>query len=194
MQEARRLASEEVSLARAFGAPRCLGVALRAAGLVEHDSVRVGLLREAVDVLVDSYGVLELARSLIDLGAAVRLGGNPSEARALLGRGQELAAFCAATALVKRARDELRAAGARPRRIAVSGVDALTPSERRVAQLAAEGMINREIAQSLFVTEKTVETHLRNTYAKLKIRSRTQLQGAFTTSVAAFTGLAAYAR
>jgi DNA-binding CsgD family transcriptional regulator len=145
----------------------------------------VRLLREAVDVLEDSYGVLELARALVDLGAAVRLDGSPAEARVLLGRGQELAAFCAATALVERARDELRAAGARPRRSAVSGVDALTPSERRVAQMAAEGMINREIAQSLFVTEKTVETHLRNSYAKLKVRSRTQLQDAFTTSVAA---------
>ena len=185
VQEARRLASEEVSLARAFGAPRCLGVALRAAGLVQDSSVRVGLLREAVKVLEDSHGVLELARSLIDLGAAVRLAGSPAEARALLGRGQELAAFCAAPALVERARDELRAAGARPRRSAVSGVDALTPSERRVARMAAEGMINREIAQSLFVTEKTVETHLRNTYAKLNVRSRTQLQGAFTKSVAA---------
>jgi DNA-binding CsgD family transcriptional regulator/tetratricopeptide (TPR) repeat protein len=181
--EARRLASEEVSLARAFGAPRCLGVALRAAGLVEENSMRVGLLREAVGVLEGSCGVLELTRSLIDLGAALRLAGSPAEARVLLGRGQELAAFCAATALVKRARDELRTAGARPRRVAVSGVHALTPSERRVAQMAADGLINREIAQSLFVTEKTVETHLRNAYAKLKVRSRTQLQGAFTASL-----------
>jgi DNA-binding NarL/FixJ family response regulator len=102
--------------------------------------------------------VPELARSLVDLGAANRLAGSPAEARVLLGRGQELAAFCAATASVERARDELRAAGARPRRSAVSGVDAPTPSERRVAQMAAEGMINREIAGSLFVTDKTVET------------------------------------
>ena len=92
---------------------------------------------------------------------------------------------CGATALVDRARDELRAAGARPRRTALSGVDSLTPSERRVAQMAAEGMINREIAQSLFVTEKTVETHLGNTYAKLKVRSRTELSGALTSAAAA---------
>ena len=185
VQEARRLAAEEVSLARGFGAPRCLGVALRAAGLVEQSSVRVGLLREAVEVLENSYGMLELARSLIDLGSAVRLGGAPAEARTLLGRAQELATACAATALVDRAREELRAAGARPRRTALSGVDSLTPSERRVAQMAAEGMINREIAQSLFVTEKTVETHLGNTYAKLKIRSRTELSGVFANSVTA---------
>jgi len=138
-----------------------------------------------VQVLEDSYGELELARSLIDLGASLRLGGATAEARTLLGRGQELAAACAATALVERARNELRAAGARPRRAAVTGIDSLTPSERRVAQLAADGMINREIAQSLFVTEKTVETHLGNTFSKLKVRSRTQLQEAFTNSVAA---------
>ena len=185
VEEARRLAAEEVVLARAFAAPRCLGVALRAAGLVHDGLAREKLLREAVAVLEDSYGVLELARSLIDLGAAVRLRGAPAEARTLLERGQELAAACAATALVERARGELRAAGARPRRTALSGVDSLTPSERRVAQMAAEGMINREIAQSLFVTEKTVETHLGNTYAKLKVRSRTELSGALTSAAAA---------
>lgn len=136
-------------------------------------------------MLEDSYGVLELARSLIDLGTAVRLAGDRAEARELLGLGQELAAQCGATALAERARDELRAAGARPRRTAVSGADSLTPSERRVAQMAAEGMINREIAQGLFVTEKTVETHLGHAYAKLKVSSRTELQGALTESVAA---------
>ena len=183
--EARRLATEEVTLARAFGASRCLGVALWAAGMVETGSTRIGLLREAVEVLEDSYGILELARSLIDLGAALRLAGSTAEARTLLGRGHELATTCTATALIERARNELRAAGARPRRTAVSGIDSLTPSERRVAQLAAEGMINREIAQSLFVTEKTVETHLGNTFAKLKVRSRTQLQDAFMKSIAA---------
>ena len=120
-----------------------------------------------------------------DLGAAIRLAGDPAEARTLLGRGQELAMSCGATALVDRARDELRAAGARPRRTALSGVDSLTPSERRVARMAADGMINREIAQALFVTEKTVETHLGNTYAKLGVRSRTELQGAFAKSAAA---------
>jgi len=152
---------------------------------VEEGSVRVGLLREAVEVLEDSYAVLELARSLIVLGAAVRLAGGRGEARGLLARGREMAASCGATALVERARDEMRAAGARPRRLAVSGADSLTPSERRVARMAAEGMINREIAQSLFVTEKTVETHLRHTYAKLKVRSRGELPGAIRESLTA---------
>ena len=184
IEEARRLASEEVSLARAFGAPRCLGVALRAAGLVEEGLGRVQFLREAVAVLEGSYGRLELARALVDLGSALRDAGERSDARTVLGRGRELALSCGATALADRARDELYAAGARPRRTAVSGADSLTPSERRVAQMAAEGMINREIAQALFVTEKTVETHLGHAYAKLKVRSRAELPKALAASPA----------
>ena len=84
-------------------------------------------------------------------------------------------ARCGALRLAGRAREELVAAGARPRRAALSGRDALTPSERRVAQLAADGMTNREIAQALFVTEKTVETHLGRAFMKLGVRSRKQL-------------------
>ena len=66
----------------------------------------------------------------------------------------------------------------RPRREALSGVDSLTPSERRVADLAAAGRTNRDVAQELFVTPKTVEVHLSNAYRKLGIRSRRELAGA----------------
>jgi DNA-binding CsgD family transcriptional regulator len=75
----------------------------------------------------------------------------------------------------------LLATGARPRRIALSGVESLTPSERRVAEMAAEGGTNREIAQALFVTPKTVEVHLSSAYRKLSIRSRSQLSKALAT-------------
>ena len=117
----------------------------------------------------------ELARALVDLGAATREAGEREEARSVLSRGLELATECGATALAERARSELLAAGARPRRTAVTGVEALTPSERRVAEMAAGGLVNREIAQALFVTEKTVETHLGKAYSKLKVRSRKEL-------------------
>jgi DNA-binding CsgD family transcriptional regulator len=70
------------------------------------------------------------------------------------------------------------ATGARPRRVALSGLDALTPSERRVAGMAAKEMTNRDIAQALFVTPKTVEVHLSSVYRKLGIASRAQLAGA----------------
>jgi DNA-binding CsgD family transcriptional regulator len=82
-----------------------------------------------------------------------------------------------ASKLADRAVAELVAAGGKPRARARRGVDALTPSERRVVDLAAQELSNRQIAQALFVTEKTVETHLLSAFRKLGVRSRTQLAG-----------------
>ncbi|MGH3615583.1 MAG: helix-turn-helix transcriptional regulator, partial [Pseudonocardia sp.] len=121
---------------------------------------------------------LEHARALVDLGAALRRGNQRRAARDALARGQELAHRCAADALVERAREELIATGARPRRVALSGAEALTPSERRVAELAATGMSNRDVAQALFVSSKTVETHLGSAYRKLAVSGRAELAGA----------------
>ena len=135
-------------------------------------------MREAVDVLADSPARLEYARALVDLGAALRRGNSRSEARQVLRRGVELAHQCGATALVERANRELAATGAHPRTIMLSGLDALTASERRVAQMAAQDMSNKEIAQALFVTVKTVEQHLGRVYRKLDIGSRRQLSAA----------------
>ena len=173
--QARRLAAEEVQLARTWGAPRALGAALRAAGLAEGGARGLGLLEEAVEVLTNSPAKLEHAKARTDLGAALRRANRRSEAREQLRRAVELATICGARPLAARAITELRATGARPRRIALSGVESLTPSERRVAQMAAEGPTNREIAQTLFVTPKTVEIHLSSVYRKLGISSRSQL-------------------
>jgi DNA-binding CsgD family transcriptional regulator len=173
--EACRLAREELELARVFGAPRTLGVALRAAALTTPKDERVGLLRDAVAVLEESPARLEHARSLVELGTALHRQGQRSGARGALGRGMDSAQACGATALAQRAREELRAAGARPRRLALSGVDALTGAERRVAELAAQGLTNRQIAQALVVSLPTVETHLRHVFRKLDISSRKQL-------------------
>jgi DNA-binding CsgD family transcriptional regulator len=96
-------------------------------------------------------------------------------ARAPLLDGLGLAARCGALALERRARTELAAIGIRPRTTDRSGVASLTPSEQRVAELAAAGQTNREIAQTLFVTEKTVETHLGRAFRKLDVTSRRQL-------------------
>lgn len=87
----------------------------------------------------------------------------------------DLAARCGARRLAARAREELTATGARPRRDWRTGVDALTPSELRVVGLAAEGRSNREIAHELYVTLKTVEGHLSRAYTKLGIDGRSQL-------------------
>ena len=174
-EQARRLASEEVELAREWGAPRALGKALRTAGLVEGGEAGLALLREAADVLEDSPALLERARALAELGAALRRANRRAEARDPLRQALELAHSCGAKPLAERAHTELLATGARPRRLVLTGVDALTPSERRVATMAADGLTNRDIAQALFVTPRTVEVHLSSVYRKLGISARSQL-------------------
>jgi DNA-binding CsgD family transcriptional regulator len=173
--EAWALVQEEIALAQEFEVPRELGMALRAAGLIEGGAGGIELLREAVAVLERSPAELEHARALTDLGASLRRDGQRSDAREPLRAGLDLAGRCGATALAERAHDELVASGARPRRLVLTGVDALTASERRVAEMASEGLTNREIAQALFVTEKTVEGHLGHAYRKLSISSRSEL-------------------
>jgi DNA-binding CsgD family transcriptional regulator len=174
-QAARTIAAEEVGLARAWGAPRALGRALRVAGLAEGGTAGIAMLRESHAVLARSPAKLEHAKTLIELGAAVRRTGHRNEARTLLRSGLDLADACGARPLAQRARRDLRVAGARPRRTRMTGPQALTPSEQRVAAMAVDGMTNREIAQALFVTAKTIEAHLSNTYRKLEINSRMQL-------------------
>jgi len=176
-REARRLADEEVYLARRLGVPRALGIALRAAGLVRGGPAGVALLEEAATVLARSSARLEQARALADYGAALRRANRRTESREPLRRALDLAVQCGAAPLADRARQDLAAAGVRPRR-AASGVDALTPSELRVVRMAADGMGNRAIAKALFVTIKTVEVHLSSAYRKLDIASRTALAAA----------------
>jgi DNA-binding CsgD family transcriptional regulator len=176
--EASRLTSEELELARTWGAPRALGAALRVAGLVEGGTRGLALLEDAVQVLGHSPAKLEHAKARMELGAALRRANRRADAREQLRHALELATICGAAALAARAEHELLATGARPRRIALSGVESLTPSERRVAEMAAEGPTNREIAQALFVTQRTVEVHLTSIYRKLAINSRSQLAAA----------------
>jgi DNA-binding CsgD family transcriptional regulator len=176
--EACRLADEELVLTREFEARGPLGISLRVRGLVEPAAADLVLLQEAVAVLRGSGAVLEHARALVDLGAALRRAGRRPDSIVSLREGLNLAHACGAAALAARARAELRTAGARPRRDALHGRDALTASELRTAQLAAEGRTNREIAQALFVSLRTVETHLTHAYQKLGIQSRDELLGA----------------
>jgi len=184
-EAARRLAGEEIGLARRWGATREIGVALRAAGLVEGGGAGIDLLAESVTVLRESSARLELARALLDLGAARRRAGARGAARDLLRESLDLAHALGGHAVANRAREELVAAGGRPRRDATHGRDALTPSELRVAELAAAGRTNRQIAQALFVTQRTVENHLTSAYAKLGIAARPELAAALTDSAPA---------
>src|SRR5262249_47470777 len=170
-------AAEELALARRWGDPQAIGAALRALGLIEGRA-GTGLLQEAVEVLASSEARLGYARALVDLGAALRRANRRTEARQRLRQGADLALRIGAFGLARRANEEITATGARPRKVLHTGLDALTTSERRVAQLAADGMTNKEIAQTLFVTIKTVEMHLSHAYRKLEISSRAQLQNA----------------
>jgi DNA-binding CsgD family transcriptional regulator len=172
---AEELARDEIASARAFGAPRALARALRCAATAIDGDEGLELLEEAGTVAERSSARLEAAYALTDLGAELVRRRRRREGREALRRALELARACGAAALAERARGELGAGGGRAPRLELTGVEALTPAERRVAELAAGERTNREIAQQLFVTEKTVELHLTNAYRKLGIRSRFQL-------------------
>jgi DNA-binding CsgD family transcriptional regulator len=172
------LADAELADVTAFGAPRALGVALRVAGLAPGGERGLALLGESVATLRRSPATLERAHSLAEWGAAQRRAGRRAAAREALAEALDLAARCGARPRAARVREELNAAGARPRREWRTGAEALTPSELRVARLAADGRTNREIAHELYVTLKTVEGHLSRAYTKLGIDGRAQLADA----------------
>jgi DNA-binding CsgD family transcriptional regulator len=173
--EATRLAAEQLALARKAGTAATLGAALRGYAATAAGPEAGPSLAEAVDLLEPSPARYELALALTDLGRHLRRNGRAGQARAPLRRALDLAERIGAAPLADRARTELLATGARPRRTALTGPDALTSAERRVAALAAGGMSNRQIAQHLFITMPTVETHLRHAFHKLGITSRADL-------------------
>jgi DNA-binding NarL/FixJ family response regulator len=175
--EALALAEEEVALSRRWGRAGTTGRSLRVLGTLGRDA-GVPHLHEAIQMLTDSPAQLELARALAALGSSLRRTGQRTAARTPLREALDLAERCGAFGLREWVRTELHAAGARPRSTALSGLAALTPSEHRVAQLAAAGQSNREIAQTLYVTPKTVELHLSRSYRKLGVTSRKELVGA----------------
>ncbi|HST42817.1 MAG TPA: helix-turn-helix transcriptional regulator, partial [Conexibacter sp.] len=182
-ERAVELAAAALTEARAVGAPRPLALALRAtaAGSVADAAAPAAeaALTEAVAVLRPTALRLELTLALVDLGALLRRDGRARAARAPLREGLALAERCTAAPLAARAHDELLATGGRRVRARpLDGPAALTPTERRVAELAAAGSSNAEIAAHLFVTVKTVEWHLGRTYRKLGITSRRALPAA----------------
>jgi DNA-binding CsgD family transcriptional regulator len=179
---AAELIEEELEIARRFGAPEPLGEALRVHALLAPSGGMAELAGEAVDVLAGSELRIAHARALIDLGAALRRGGHRRDAREPLREGLDLANRCGSVVETDRAMDELRATGARPRRPDVSGVDSLSAQERRVAAMATQGLSNREIAEALFLTRRTVEMHLTGAYRKLDVSGRQELPAALAAS------------
>ncbi len=173
--EAVQLALTELRLADRCDLDRARGHALRALGLLEGGESGLQRLDAAVQAFARSPARLELGWANYELGAALRRAKRRRDARAPLDRALDIAMVCGAELLAQRARQQLAALGARPRSVMLTGAESLTPSERRVCGLAAEGLKNTEIAQALFVSLKTVETHLRSSYRKLDIASRGEL-------------------
>jgi DNA-binding CsgD family transcriptional regulator len=178
IDEARELAARELADAAAFGAARRHGIALSVTGRLEAGDKGLALLREAVDLLESSPARLEHARALMNLGIGLRERGERKAGRAPLAAALDIAHRCGGKVLAEQAREALVAAGARPRRNVLTGPDALTPAEARIARLAADGQTNREIAQALFLSVKTVEWQLSHAYAKLRVERRGELADA----------------
>ena len=173
-EEAEAVALEELEFARAWGSPGTVGRVLRTLGRTRGER-GIADIEQAIEILKPSTARLEHARAVAALGTALRRFRSPTEAREPLRRALDLASQCDATLLVEEVRAELQVVGIRPRTDAASGVESLTPSERRVVDLAVGGGTNRAIAQELYVTPKTVEVHLSNAYRKLGIRGRREL-------------------
>jgi DNA-binding CsgD family transcriptional regulator len=170
------LAREARTIAEQTGVLHARVRALRVHGLCEQGERQLELLRWAVELEADGRPRLETIRALVELGSALRRANQRAAARDPLQHAADMAKRGGAKALYERARTELAATGARPRReLILEGAGSLTPSEQRIANLAAEGHSNPEIARRLFVTPKTVEYHLRNVYRKLDIKGRQQL-------------------
>jgi DNA-binding CsgD family transcriptional regulator len=148
---------------------------MRAAGVVAGGERGISLLREAIAAFDRCDAPLERARALTDLGAMLRRRNRRTDSRELLREALDTAHRARAQTLAEYAETELRATGARPRRVVLTGLDSLTASERRVAELAGQGLTNRDIAQTLFITARTVEGHLTSVFRKLRLESRTEL-------------------
>ncbi|MFD3419584.1 helix-turn-helix transcriptional regulator [Streptomyces decoyicus] len=175
---ARELAEEAVERAREGHLTDALGAGLRLLATTESGAGKLGMLEEALSVLDGSPARLERAHALVDYGATLHACGRTEAARETLRQGLDLAYALGATLLHAQANDALLATGARPRRVTSSGVESLTPSEAQVARMAAAGETNREIAEELFVTQRTVEQHLTSVYRKVGVSGRRGL-GAF---------------
>jgi DNA-binding CsgD family transcriptional regulator len=169
------LAQEALEVAESFGMPRAIALALRTKASIEGPPTEIDLLKAALEVIETSDAELERAKVLLSYGDALHRAGRDELAREPLRAGIGLADRLGAKSISRRGLATLRAAGGRPRRVRMAGPEALTPAERHVVDLAAAGATNREIAEALVITRKTVEWHLKKVFVKLDISSRDQL-------------------
>ena len=175
-EEAVAMADVELTLAERFGAPVPIAGALHARVVAEpHDAARVALCERALAGAAGTPALLESVRTRLVLGSTLAHMGRRIEARDALRPALADADSAGAVLLAQRARRELVATGLRPRQAALEGAAALTPRQRQVCELAAAGKGNRQIAQALFLSIKTVETHLAAGYRKLGVGTRAEL-------------------
>ncbi|MGK5546432.1 AAA family ATPase [Streptomyces sp. URMC 127] len=186
--EAGAIVEQVTPALRRWGTPRALGLGLLAAACVAEGRTRLRLLGESVDALASSPARLELAKAEYQLGHALLLHGDADGARRHMRRVIERATHCGYHQLAAIARRLLVTAGGRMPQLAANPLDSLTGSERRVAALAREGVSNKKIAETLFITTRTVEMHLTNVYRKLDVRGRSELPGGLRTSELLATG------
>jgi DNA-binding NarL/FixJ family response regulator len=185
---ARKLAEEHLELAERVGLSGPRGAGLRALAQTVDRSAAIGLLRHSADLLAGTPARLEHARSLLALGAALRRANQRATAKEPLRMALELADGGGMRLLARQARSELYSTGVRPRRAAMSGWDALTAAESRVAELAAAGWSNPQIAERLYITRRTVETHLTHVFRKLRLETRQELPACFAERATADQG------
>jgi DNA-binding NarL/FixJ family response regulator len=179
-EEAARAHAEALtSAADSLGVASLRVRALQARALLAGETEARDLLDEALELAAAGPYRLDEASVLLQTGLCLTRADDADGAREPLRAALDLADRLGATATAASAREALVAAGGRPRRAALSGLASLSPAELRVARLAAEGMKNREIAEHLFVTLKTVEMHLSSTYGKLEVKGRPGLASAF---------------
>jgi DNA-binding CsgD family transcriptional regulator len=178
LDRAAAVALEGTRRAELIGSPRTVALAYRADALLRAGAERVARLEQAAAVAARGPARLVHAIVLCDLGAALRRSRRARDAREPLRQALQLARECGATAVAERALTELDATGARRRTEPAWGLEALTPREHELARLAARDCSNTEIAERLFITRKTVESHLGAVYRKLSIGSRRELADA----------------
>ncbi|MGQ0838811.1 AAA family ATPase [Actinokineospora sp.] len=175
LREAVPLVELGEELAAGWPVPRARGLGLTTRAVVTEGAAAIDLLTEAVRVLADSGALLDRQRAQFLLGRELLRRGDTRPAREHLRAAVDMAARCGARAAAVGARELLLMAGGRMRQVTGARADVLTGSERRVAGMAAAGSTNREIAEALFVTSRTVEVHLTNAYRKLGIGGRVEL-------------------
>ena len=184
--EAAKAADAELALARRFGAPVAIARGLHARAVADVDAaLRITLCEHGLTILDSVAAPLESVRLRLELGATLSHTGQRIEARRALRPAFVDAEAAGASPLAQDARRELVATGLRPRRAALEGAAALTPRERQICELARAGKTNRAIANELFLSVKTVETHLAASFRKLGVRSRSRLAGALDAPEAA---------